>query len=203
MTVVMRAQIETEAVALLRSKMPVPLATGETFSAGEPRFPTPLACMIARAEAATVRSWARKYALKGWDKHPKRNAGILWSVLDLLKLRLQAVMVAAGIHPADAAWRIGTDETPDKIAQGNAAMFVALINDQTLPSLMIFTEGGTAKHPTDRVSFHMVDPSKPIADVFAEVRAITLRDKLTLIDLRNIIADVETGLAIEPVKVSA
>jgi len=198
-TLMMKAGFQTEEAARARAMLPGPMLTGEEFSAGEPRFPTPLACRIARVEAATVRSWGRKYGLMKWSEHEKRNAGILWSVMDLFQLRLMAVMVSMGIHPMDAAWRIGTDETPERIILENSSMFVLLIEDPSLPSIMVFTAGGTKKNQTDRVTFHFPDPKMPISKAYEDIRKFTYRTQMSLIDLRDIIDDVETQLAIKPV----
>jgi hypothetical protein len=196
----MKATLPTSADAVqIRTLLPVPLIPGDEFLADEPRFTTMIAARIARTEAQTVRSWGRKYDITKWSEHEKRRSGIPWSVLDLMLLRLMTVMMAGGIHPRDAAWRIGTSSTPTGVAPGTIAAFLALIENPTWPSLFIFHAGGTEKFPADRVSFHLFDPAEPIGEVFARIKSVSHRGEFVLINLRDIIAHVETELAIAKV----
>lgn len=172
------------------------LIPGDQFSLFDPRFPTPLAALIAGAEPATVRSWGRKYRLNKWTTHENRNAGIMWSVLDLLFLRLMAVMVSKGIDPGDAAWRIGANGAPKDLALGLVMMFAGLITDSAAPSLLVFHAGPTEKFPNDKVSFHLIKPDEPIGQVFERLKKKTVRWEFVLLDVRDVIKAVELCLGI-------
>jgi hypothetical protein len=196
----MRAAVPaTTEATRIRLMQLAPMLPGDEFPAGERRFSTEIAARVVRTEVQTVRSWGRRYGITGWFEHENRRSGILWSVIDLMLLRLMTVMMAGGIHPADAAWRIGTEGTPKDVVPGTVAAFCALIENPTWPSLFIFHAGGTEKFPTDRVSFHLFDPAEPIGEVYARIRSVSHRGEFVLIDLRDIIAHVETELAIAKV----
>jgi hypothetical protein len=199
-SLMMRASLPvTTDAAHIRMMVPGSLMPGDEFSADEPRFTTQVAARIARTEPATVRSWGRKYGLLGWLEHEKRQAGVLWSVIDCMRLTLCATMIKQGIDPADAAWRVGTLATPQKLARDTVAAFVALIENRTLPGLVICHAGGTEKYQTHRASFHMFDPAESIGAVYERVRTASHRREFVLFDLRDIIEHVETELAIERV----
>jgi hypothetical protein len=192
-----RAAFDTDDAVRLRPMLPeTDLRPGETFSVFDPRFTTPHAALIAGAEPATVRSWGRKYGLIKWSTHENRNAGVLWSVLDLLFLRMMAVMIEKGISPGDAAWRIGANRAPKEIAMGLVMLFAGLIAEPSAPSVMLFHAGGTLKHPNDKVSLHLVDPKEPIGEVLARLRITAACKEFALIDVRDIIENVELFLSI-------
>ena len=75
--------------------------------------------------------------------------------------------------------------------------FQAIIVNPQAPSLIAVHPGGTAPHPDDKMSAHLLNPDEPVSALFERLKANSLRRNFALVDLRDIVERIAAMLCIE------
>jgi hypothetical protein len=149
----------------------------------------------------TFADWQRKYRLFGWSPDQgRRGVVVMKSTYDCLSYGLVADMVEHGIHVVDAARLVGgvAGEQPESVA-AIRALFASIIADPRAPSLIAFHKGGIKQFPNNPVTIHLLKADKPIGDTlrYVQRQRVDKLDGISLVDLRDIVARVQTRLGVD------